>query len=402
MSLWSAGGIVIVCAIVTVTVGLTSLLWLRGARRREADARSLYTRLFSLEKRAEKLLADREQSDDIMAAMSDGVLVLDDTGRIVQANASASRLLGVPVDMLQGERLITAVRTFPGLDLIGEALAEQRSFERRLEMPGARHFLVQVVPLAAPGGADRRVLLLIRDETEPQRTDAMRRDFVANVSHELKTPLAGLSLLASTLQTAAVDDPEAARGFAGRLFDEIARLDELVSDLLILSQVEEPGKVAPSAVVDLAAEVRGMAAERADKAAAGGRSLTVQADVPVLVVGDRVGLETLVRNLLGNALRFTDPGGHVELKVTAEAGEAVLTVRDDGIGIPRHEQPRIFERFYRVDKARSRETGGTGLGLSIVRHITEDHGGTIEVESTLGLGSIFTVRLPLVGGATRR
>ena len=198
MSLWSAEGIAILCGVVAAAVGLTSLLWLRGARRREAEARSMYTRLFALEKRVTDLLADREQSDDIMAAMSDGVLVLDDVGRIVQANASASRLLGAPVDMLQGERLITSVRTFPGLDLIGQALAGQVSFERRLDMPGARHFLVQVVPLAAPGGAERRVLLLIRDETEPRRTDVMRRDFVANVSHELKTPLAGLSLLAST------------------------------------------------------------------------------------------------------------------------------------------------------------------------------------------------------------
>jgi signal transduction histidine kinase len=410
LSLWSAEGIGALCAIVAAAAGLTSLLWLRGLRRQEADARSLYTRLFALEKRVEKLLADREQSEDIMAAMSDGVLVLDDVGRIIQANASASRLLGAPVDMLQGERLITAVRTFPGLDLIGEALADRTSFERRLDMPGARHFLVQVVPLAAPGGADRRVLLLIRDETEPRRTDAMRRDFVANVSHELKTPLTGLSLLASTLQSAVVDDPEAAREFAGRLFDEIAHLDELVNDLLILSQFEEPNKKAPYAEVDLAAVVRAMAAEAAGKAAERGRALTVRADTPVLVKGDRIGLETLVRNLMGNALRFSDPGGHVVLTVTAEAGgaaaapagQAVLTVRDDGIGIPRHEQSRIFERFYRVDKARSRDTGGTGLGLSIVRHIVEDHGGAIELESTLGLGSTFTVRLPLAGGATQR
>ena len=216
-----------------------------------------------------------------------------------------------------------------------------------------------------------------------------------------------------------VDDPEAARDFSGRLFDEIAHLDELVNDLLILSQFEEPDRKPPYTEVDLAAVVRAVAAESAGKAAARGRALAVQAEAPVLVDGDRIGLETLVRNLLGNALRFTDPGGHVELTVTAEAGEstgaaagsaggasgtaeAVLTVRDDGIGIPRDEQSRIFERFYRVDKARARETGGTGLGLSIVRHIVEDHGGRIDVESTLGLGSTFTVRLPLVGGATRR
>jgi two-component system sensor histidine kinase SenX3 len=242
---------------------------------------------------------------------------------------------------------------------------------------------------------------VIRDETQRRKTEAMRRDFVANASHELKTPLAGLSLLTDTLAVTFDDDREKAAQCVDRLRQETQRLTNLVSDLLTLSQLEEPqpAGVAAHAALDLATLARETTDDLRPLAEAKGHALTVEAPDELALQGDPAALGTLVRNLLDNAIRYTEKGGHITLRLqTAEdsAGHsyAVLTVQDDGPGIPDADQARIFERFYRLDNARSRDTGGTGLGLSIVKHVAESHGGRVEVESTLGVGSRFTVTLP--------
>jgi signal transduction histidine kinase len=270
-----------------------------------------------------------------------------------------------------------------------------------VELPDGRSVAVEVMPLmsAEAGGGD--VLFVMRDETARRAVDRMRRDFATNVSHELKTPLAGLSLLAETLTHAVTEDPAHAQQFVERLASEIERLKILTTDLLTLSRLEEPEEntraaFSPTDITRLASEV---AAEIEPLAAAKQQELTTRLTSEATVLGDEVSLRTLIRNLLDNAVRYTDPGGHIELalSLTTDSSDAtwvVLKVPDDGVGIPRAEQQRIFERFYRVDKARSRETGGTGLGLSIVRHVTESHGGRVEVESTVGVGSTFTVWLP--------
>ena len=228
----------------------------------------------------------------------------------------------------------------------------------------------------------------------------MRRDFVANASHELKTPLASLSLLADTLAVAIREDPERAAEFVARLDSEIRRLTNLTTDLLTLSQLEESRPAPISwADVDLARLARETAAEMAPLATAKEQELKVDGVDRLVLPGDETALRTLVRNLLDNAIRYTETRGHIGLRVqTAEDSRrhrvAQLSVHDDGPGIPAADQERIFERFYRIDKARSRETGGTGLGLSIVKHVAESHGGTVEVESRLGVGSTFTVSIP--------
>lgn len=259
--------------------------------------------------------------------------------------------------------------------------------------------------------------MVIRDETEGTRVERLRKDFVNNVSHELKTPLAGLTLLAGTLRTAIEDDPPSARIFAGRLNAEIARLTDLVTDLLALSELDESrdsGRLSAQPV-DLAEIARGIVDTLAERARALDLDLSLDVTGPAMVEGDLTALATMTRNLVDNALRYTDPGGRVEVVVDAgdtnraaaaaaegdveTAGDVAdlevrLVVRDDGIGIPRDSRDRIFERFYRVDKARSRDTGGTGLGLSIVKNTAEAHGGSVAVESAVGLGSTFTVTLP--------
>jgi two-component system, OmpR family, phosphate regulon sensor histidine kinase PhoR len=351
------------------------------------------------------LLEEREQTQEIVAAMSDGILVLDDAGRVLRANNAASRLLGPSGGIQEGTRLVDTVRSFPALPLLDRA-AEGGSFAQAVELPGPLHLAVQVIPLPADQGRPR-VLFILRDETGRVQTERMRTDFVANLSHELKTPLARLSLLTSTLGHAVDESPEDARDFISRLEGEVENLNNLVQDLLTLSRVEE--RAARSGLYHRASgQPESAALQSLDLAEVARRAVTslesayheakiaLSTDLqPVTVRGDAIELETAVRNLLDNACRYSDPGGQVRLRVARRRDEAVLEVRDQGVGIPRDARQRIFERFYRVDRARSRETGGTGLGLSIVRNIVEQHGGKVQVESSVGVGSSFTIRLPL-------
>jgi len=271
-----------------------------------------------------------------------------------------------------------------------------------VELAGRRYLSVEVIPLQLSEDQRVQTLFIIRDETARLMTERMRRDFATNVSHELKTPLAGLLLLADTMQHAIREDPQEAERFAARLSSEIDRLSELTTDLLTLSRLED--ETAPEDAHLARLDLADLAAQTADElrplAAAKRQRLTVQTSGSVHVLGDDVTLRTLIRNLLDNAFRYTDPEGHIGLSVSTETDAsgnewAVLAVKDDGVGIPLADQTRIFERFYRVDKARSRDTGGTGLGLSIVRHVAERHGGRVAVESDLGIGSTFTVWIPV-------
>jgi len=242
-----------------------------------------------------------------------------------------------------------------------------------------------------------RVLLVLRDITQARLTEAVRRDFVANASHELKTPAASIQALAETIRDAASTDPDAIRHFAEQLEREAMRLSRIIADLLDLSRLEtgtwQENDVRLDRLVVDEAERHRSAAESAEL------SLTVKGEGPVRVRGSAEDLTLMLRNLIQNAVGYTRPGGTVEVRVAPENGHAVVTVQDSGIGIPARDRKRIFERFYRVDRARSRDTGGTGLGLSIVKHVVENHHGTVSVESELGAGSKFVVRLPLAPSA---
>jgi len=357
---------------------------------------SLNTMAAELETRVGQLAAEEERSAQVLSAMSDGVIVLDSDGRFIRANPAAGRILGANLEGMEGSPLVLVARSFPEQALARKARQAGGPITEVLELPGQRYLAVEVIPLSAAGPQPGQTLFVIRDETARLATERMRRDFATNVSHELKTPLAGLSLLAETLKHAVPEDPRQAETFVERLSAEIGRLTELTNDLLTLSRLEEPG-VGPEADfvrADLGRIVSETAAELRPQAEAKAQELTEDIAPGAFVLGDEVALRTLVRNLLDNAIRYTEPAGHIIVTVGTEATWVVLTVKDDGVGIPLAEQQRIFERFYRVDKARSRETGGTGLGLSIVRHVAERHGGRVEVVSTVGSGSVFTVRIP--------
>jgi two-component system sensor histidine kinase SenX3 len=256
---------------------------------------------------------------------------------------------------------------------------------------GAR--TVQAGAIAVPDQG--RVLLTLRDVTEARAVDAVRRDFVANASHELKTPVASIRALAETIATSAGDDPRVVPRFARQLEREAVRLSRIVSDLLDLSRLE--GHPGTFSLLRLDLLVPQEAERLTARAAEAHLRLAIHTPEAVTIRGSAQDLGLMLRNLVENAIQYTRPGGSVDVGLDTENGWARLSVADTGLGIPAREQGRIFERFYRVDRARSRETGGTGLGLSIVRHVAENHGGTVAVSSALGQGSTFTVRLPVAG-----
>jgi two-component system, OmpR family, phosphate regulon sensor histidine kinase PhoR len=369
-------------------------------------AASLNTMASQLETQVDQLATEKERLGQVLAAMTEGVIVVDENGRLLRANPAAESILDARLDDHLGSPLVLLARAFPERTLALKAREADGPITEIVELPGQRQLTIEAVPLHETESQTEHMLFVIRDETARLATDKIRRDFATNVSHELKTPLAGLSLLAATLKHALREDPEQAAVFVDRLASEIGRLTDLATDLLTLSHLEEPDRetgkeFSPTDLGQLAAET---AAELLPLAEAKEQELTVDVTAAPLVMGDEVSLRTLIRNLLDNAVRYTEPGGHIAIRVRAEGGGGkpgwvILQVEDDGVGIPVADQRRIFERFYRVDKARSRETGGTGLGLSIVRHVAERHGGRVEVTSVLGSGSTFTVRIPAVTAA---
>jgi len=259
----------------------------------------------------------------------------------------------------------------------------------------ATSFAVRLAPLGPAVGDGGLILLLAEDQTESRRVDEIRRDFVANISHELKTPVGALALLAETVEEAA-DDPEAVLRFAGRMRQEAARLTDLVQDLIMLSRIQaaEPVPDPRPVVLD---EVVAEAVDRCRmRASARGISLEVSGALGLTILGDEDLLVTALRNLLENAVSYSPDRTRVVITTRAASSwTAEISVSDQGIGIPERDRERIFERFYRVDPARSRATGGTGLGLAIVKHVTAAHGGNVTVWSQEGAGSTFTLRLPL-------
>ena len=323
-----------------------------------------------------------ETGDPILSAMEEGVVLVDSDDSVRYANPAASVLLKAePVNLrslpVPVRRSVKRVRSSGG--------AAEDEFEAGFPARQLRSSAVRVA-----GGP--RVLVVIRDVTEARRVEAMRRDFVENTSHELKTPVAAIQAAAETLRDAVRRDPAAAQRFAEQLHADALRLSRIVADLLDLSRLEAGSPLRTPVRLDrLAAQEAERLREQADLT---GVTIEVRAE-PVTVQGSAEDLALLVRNLLDNAIRYSPGGGNVQVHVDSRDGTAFLSVRDTGIGIPTRDLPRIFERFYRVDRARSRESGGTGLGLSIAKHVAELHGGRIDVESELGRGSEFRVRLPI-------
>ncbi len=328
---------------------------------------------------------ERESLAGAVAAFEDGVVVVDAKGNEVMRNAAGERFHGARhADALVEDALRT---------LLAPALRGERA-QRELQLfgPPREVLLVRTAPLWRRNRVIGAVAF-VRDVSELRRVESVRRDFVANVSHELKTPIGALSLLAETM--AVGEDSPVNTQLADRVQREANRLGRIVDDLLDLSLIEAQER--PTREPVPVHVVLHEAAERVRGAAdAVGIPLSVAPVATDLVVaGDRSQLVSAVTNLLDNAVKYSEPGEPVEVDATVGDSSICISVRDHGIGIPSRDLERIFERFYRVDRARSRATGGTGLGLSIVRHVAQAHGGDVTVESTEGEGSSFRLRVPL-------
>jgi two-component system phosphate regulon sensor histidine kinase PhoR len=345
-----------------------------------------------LRSRLEALASERDEREHILAHMSDGVALFDGEGRIVHCNHSLAGILGAPRPAAPGTALAEYVRVPELDDLLRRARTEGRLVDAdlRLWSPRPRFVRASATPLDPQGGA---VLLVLHDLTEAEAVNRMRQDFVANVSHELRTPLTSLRGYAETLLDGGLEDAEHREGFVRVIRDQAERLQALVDDLLSLAQLERPEADLRRERFDLRELLAQQVAGSRERAARAGLTLVLEDGAPVELVADRVRIEQVVANLLDNALKYTERGG-VTLRAGLDGERAWCEIADTGPGIPAEDLPRVFERFYRVDKARSREKGGTGLGLSIVKHVLALHGGEVSATSAVGAGSTFRFELP--------
>ncbi len=325
---------------------------------------------------------------EVLRYSSTGYLVMDVAGRPLLYNHRAGALGVLHAGIVDGRILAAAARCAVSGERI-EVEVEQVSSSASLTAPRTTPSVLAVVQLI---GADR-VLVSATDESAAQRMEAARRDFVANVSHELKTPVAAMGLLAEATVDAA-DDPEQVRRFAGKLQAESVRLGALVGELIALSRLQGADPLPDLAVVEVDAVVDETIARVAT--AAEGSGVRVISDKPsgLLVRGDRALLVTALTNLVDNAISYSAAGTQVSISRGVAEGFVQIAVTDRGVGIAPEYTERVFERFFRIDPARSRATGGTGLGLAIVKHVAANHGGSATVWSRPGTGSTFTLRLP--------
>ncbi len=359
-------------------------------------SRSLNNLAEKLKERIDELRSEKTKAELILDNMAEGILLLSKDGEVILTNPSIERIFQVPASEIVGKPVIYSIRSFDLDHAITDSMKSEREVVDELNFQDPfRQLRIRILPITNSDG-EKQTLVVIRDITRQKQTERLRKDFLANVSHELKTPLTGLKLLSETLLRSIDTDPVSSRIFIKRLDKELSTLINLVRELIDLSKIESPPGIAEKTPTDLGELVHEVTSSFTQLAAS--KKLELNEHVPENIppiFGDKEQLSTLIRNLIDNAIRYTPSGGRIEVKLASDGNYIDLVIADDGIGMAKREIPRIFERFYRVDKARSRETGGTGLGLSIVKHIAENHNATIDVDSSLGVGSTFTVRFPI-------
>jgi two-component system phosphate regulon sensor histidine kinase PhoR len=357
----------------------------------------------SMDRTIRSLSGERNRSSAILRSMVEGVAVVDARERIVFSNRAFSEILSLDASVIEGRPLIEVIRNSELLGLIRRALNDEEGLRSDIAMGivQQRSFSVTATPVqaldsASAEGQPSGAVVVLHDVTELRRLERVRQDFVANVSHEFKTPLTAIQGFAETLISGALEDPRNNRRFLEIIRDHAARLASLTDDLLKLARIEA-GKLevefVPVNILELVEQCAETALLKASR-----KQITFETDVPSAlpaIRGDAGLLREVLQNLLDNAIQYTPQAGCIRVSVAVNGREAVIAVSDTGIGIPLTDQERIFERFYRVDAARSREAGGTGLGLSIAKHIVEAHGGRLWVESEIGHGSKFSFSISL-------
>lgn len=339
----------------------------------------------------------RNEQDAILTSLRESVIAVDSNDRILFLNRAAAQLLGVEAERAVGRLLPEVVRNSKMQQFIGRVMNSSGELEDVTVEPGEQVVLqLSGTPLRDANGQTIGALIVINDISKIKRLETIRREFVANVSHELRTPITTIKGFVETLADTGFKDETLVRNFLERIENNTDRLNAIIDDLLSLSRIESEGErgqivLTPGSLGSVAAAAISNAKARATAA---GVTLKLVCDKDFIIPLHSVLLEQAVFNLLDNAIKHSPAGANVTVQIEGDGGQAFVKVIDEGSGIGKEHLPRIFERFYRVDKGRSRQSGGTGLGLAIVKHIVQAHGGYVTVESTEAMGSTFTVALP--------
>jgi len=375
-----------------------AMAWTIAARSRRRVEAARAEQIAALEARIRSLDAQHASQQLVLQSMTTGILALDVQQHVVSLNAAAERLFGLSSATARG-RLLQEVLRSPELHrFVNDAIATGGTARREITFDSAAAGILHLAaePLLDADGAPAGLLIAADDVTAERRLEAMRSDFAANVSHELRTPITNIKGYVETLLEVGWEDPARAKQFLGVVLDNAQRLAHLVEDILALSSLEQrhAQERLQFEPVPLSSLLEPVIDEIRSSAEA--RGIVIEAHVPddAIVLGSRSLLGQAMANLLQNAIQYSGPRTRVRVDVTRESDSTTIAVRDEGPGIAEKHLPRLFERFYRVDQARSREAGGTGLGLAIVKHIAMVHGGRVSVESRLGAGSVFRVHLP--------
>ena len=345
------------------------------------------------------LTEERNLSAAILGSMVEGVAVVNATERLVFANQGFANILELDVPPKSGSALVEVVRQTELIEAVRRVLAGEPRVEAEIVTGTLRQHFFAATVAAVRSGETLGAVVVLHDITELRKLERVRRDFVANVSHEFKTPLTAIQGFSETLLAGAMDDPQNRERFLGIILEHSRRLARLTDDLLKLSSMDadrlelEIRRVSVSELIESCLETTQHRA--AEKEVGVELAQSAQPGELPDIAGDRRRLAEILQNLLDNATQYTLPGGRITVKAETRDADVIFTVSDTGIGIPKSDQSRIFERFYRVDAARSREAGGTGLGLAIAKHLVEVHGGRIWVESEIGQGSQFHFSVPI-------
>jgi two-component system phosphate regulon sensor histidine kinase PhoR len=344
----------------------------------------------------EQMDTDRQRLLAIFRSMVEGVLVMDSEQRVQFSNEAAHQLLSLPNHGVAGHKLWQVVRNHQLSELVETLFSRDGAQQGEIEVPGSNPRILAVHGTRLPAAGQHGAVLVLHDITHLRKLEHVRRDFITNASHELKTPLAAIQATVETLLDGALQDTDHAVLFLERIRENVERLHRLVQDMLTLSRAESGGSALDIGPTPVEPAVKACVARADTRVQAKKLRLLLEPPPqPLTVLAECEALDDILDNLLDNAVKYTPEGGRITLRWFVEGERGVIQVEDSGVGIPENDLARIFERFYRVDRARSREVGGTGLGLSIVKHLVQNLRGSVSASSSVGLGSAFTVHLPL-------
>lgn len=379
-------------------------IWIIGypdlrSRRYSDLAQDLNSMATQFKSKLSNVTQQRNELEAVLSSMMEAVIVLDNGERILSLNQAAENLFGINNERVKGRTVQEAIRNTDLHKFVSKTLSSDKPLEGDIVFRGDPERFLQAhgATLQDAHGTNIGALVVLNDVTRLKTLENIRKDFVANVSHELKTPITSIKGFLETLKEGAMDDPENAIRFLNIIMKHTDRLDSIIEDLLSLSRIErdaEKGEIAlqTRSIGDV---VDSVVKACTRKAGLRGNELRPWVEPGLTAKINAVLLEQAIVNLVDNAVKYSAPGTPVDIEATASGGQIAIKVKDQGCGISREHLSRIFERFYRVDKARSRNVGGTGLGLSIVKHIVNAHGGKISVESSPNKGSVFTIFLPV-------